>query len=222
MDFDGLRRRLIELVRIRLRNGELSERRLARLTGISQPHVHNVLKGERILSLQSTDRILKGLNLTVADLIGQGEGESLPPSSRSQYQEVPVLEGWLGPGLPVPNVVSKVDRLPFPGAHLSSMTNAVMARLAPDPQMAGLFQVNDLVLLDQSPTRRMNPDKDSLYVISRRGEGVIRRLRLGRAGLLLLVSAAEDPAGRLEALPLEGCHLLDVIKARVAWLGRFL
>jgi hypothetical protein len=33
------------MLRERVMNGEISERRLAQLTGISQPHMHNVLKG---------------------------------------------------------------------------------------------------------------------------------------------------------------------------------
>ena len=37
-------------LRTRIQNGELTERSLARLTGISQPHIHNVLKGAKILS----------------------------------------------------------------------------------------------------------------------------------------------------------------------------
>ena len=45
--FEILRNRLIENIRYRIRNGELTERGLARRTGISQPHLHNLLKGVR-------------------------------------------------------------------------------------------------------------------------------------------------------------------------------
>ena len=50
MDFRELQIRLVAVLKSRLKNGELSERRMAHLTGISQPHIHNVLKGVRILS----------------------------------------------------------------------------------------------------------------------------------------------------------------------------
>lgn len=49
---------LIRHLRGRLYNGELTERSLARVTGISQPHLHNVLKGKRLLSIPKLDQIL--------------------------------------------------------------------------------------------------------------------------------------------------------------------
>ncbi len=67
--FFDLQRNLLDALRARIRNGELTERGLARLTGVSQPHVHNVLKGTRILSLDLADRILVHLHLSVTDLI---------------------------------------------------------------------------------------------------------------------------------------------------------
>jgi transcriptional regulator with XRE-family HTH domain len=69
MDFKELERRFIEHLRQRIRSGELTERRLARMAGISQPHVHNVLKGKRIFSLQTADLLLHVLRLDLLDLI---------------------------------------------------------------------------------------------------------------------------------------------------------
>jgi len=203
----------------------LTERGLARLTGISQPHVHNVLKGVRILSLRATDTILRRLDLSVADLLDPEEeaGRSCSTRSRSgSYPEVAVLEGWLGPGLPLPKQASRFERYPFPRPYLASLGNAVMARLAYDPRMTGLFRENDLVLLDQSPGKRRQPDRDSLYVVNRHGEGLVRRLRLERADLLLLKGVRYDQTEHVEVFPLAGMHLLDVVKARVAWVGRSL
>ena len=73
MDFQELERRFIEHLRERIRSGELTERRLARLAGISQPHVHNVLKGKRIFSLQTADLILHVLRLDLLDLLSADE-----------------------------------------------------------------------------------------------------------------------------------------------------
>jgi transcriptional regulator with XRE-family HTH domain len=69
MDFQELERRFIEHLRQRIRSGELTERKLARLAGVSQPHVHNVLKGKRIFSLAMADTILHVLRLNLLDLI---------------------------------------------------------------------------------------------------------------------------------------------------------
>jgi plasmid maintenance system antidote protein VapI len=73
MYFESLQLRLIALVHERVRRGELTERGLARLTGISQPHLHNMLKGARVLSPPMADLILHQLHITVMDLIESGE-----------------------------------------------------------------------------------------------------------------------------------------------------
>jgi hypothetical protein len=225
MYFQNLQERLIAVLRTRLQNGELSERRLAHLTGISQPHVHNVLKGARILSPRVADVMLRRLGLSVPDLLEQQEeGGSLCPrrGQRDRYSEVPVLEGWLGPGLPLPKQPSQVDSFPFPRFYLAPVENPLVARLSPDPRMSGLLQGNELVLLDHSPGRRQHPRGNELYVVNRLGEGVVRRLRLERSNLLLLRGVSWDGSETVAALPLEGCHLLDVVRARVAWMGRWL
>jgi len=75
MDFQELERRFVDHLRGRIRSGELTERRLAKMAGISQPHVHNVLKGKRIFSLQMADLILHVLRLDLLDLITPQEIE---------------------------------------------------------------------------------------------------------------------------------------------------
>jgi transcriptional regulator with XRE-family HTH domain len=77
MDFQELERRFIEHLRQRIRSGELTERRLARITGISQPHVHNVLKGKRVFSLNTADTILHVLRLDLLDLIEPDEAAEI-------------------------------------------------------------------------------------------------------------------------------------------------
>lgn len=73
MNFSDLRQRLIEDLRRRVRSGELTERRLARQTGISQPHIHHVLKGKRLLSIQKADQILSHLRADLLDLVDVAE-----------------------------------------------------------------------------------------------------------------------------------------------------
>jgi transcriptional regulator with XRE-family HTH domain len=77
MDFQVLERRFIEHLKQRIRSGELTERRLARLAGISQPHVHNVLKGKRIFSMAMADTILHVLRLDLLDLIEPEEAAEI-------------------------------------------------------------------------------------------------------------------------------------------------
>jgi hypothetical protein len=73
MNFQELHHRLIGHLRDRVRSGELSERGLARLTGVSQPHIHNVLKGKRTFSNEISDVVLFFLKLDLLDLIDPDE-----------------------------------------------------------------------------------------------------------------------------------------------------
>ena len=69
MDFHELKTRLVQHLQDRVRGGELTERGLARLAGISQPHLHHVLKGKRLLSSEMADKILHRLKIDLLDLI---------------------------------------------------------------------------------------------------------------------------------------------------------
>jgi plasmid maintenance system antidote protein VapI len=71
--FSELKLRLIKLVNARILNGEFSERGLARILGISQPQVHNVLKGARKLHGDLADRLLTRLGLSLIELFREEE-----------------------------------------------------------------------------------------------------------------------------------------------------
>jgi len=73
MDFEQLHARLVEHLQKLVRSGEITERGLSRLTGVSQPHIHNVLKGKRLLSLARADSILRQLHLDLLDLVDPHE-----------------------------------------------------------------------------------------------------------------------------------------------------
>lgn len=81
MTFQDLQQRLLNELRRRVRSGAATERGLARLSGISQPHLHNVLKGKRLLSLEKADEVLRRLDLDVLQLI---ELEELRESIRGR------------------------------------------------------------------------------------------------------------------------------------------
>jgi transcriptional regulator with XRE-family HTH domain len=78
MTFQDLQQRLLEELRQQVRSGAATERGLARLSGISQPHLHNVLKGRRKLSLRTADGVLHRLQIDLLQLI---EPEELRESS---------------------------------------------------------------------------------------------------------------------------------------------
>lgn len=79
MTFNDLQQRLLDELRRRVRSGAATERGLARVSGISQPHLHNVLKGKRILSMEKADAVLRRLQIDVLHLV---EPEELRESIR--------------------------------------------------------------------------------------------------------------------------------------------
>jgi len=73
VNFRELQRRLVAHLRTLVRSGDATERGLARLTRVSQPHMHNVLKGKRLLSLEMADQVLAQLHIDLLDFIEPGE-----------------------------------------------------------------------------------------------------------------------------------------------------
>ncbi|MCU1233564.1 MAG: transcriptional regulator, family [Candidatus Solibacter sp.] len=80
MTFEALRARLVENLRLRVRSGEATERGLARITGISQPHLHHVLKGKRLLSFERADEVLRRLDMDLLELVSSDEFAARPLS----------------------------------------------------------------------------------------------------------------------------------------------
>lgn len=80
----------LEIVKInisrRISNGELTERGLARRLGISQAHMHNVLKGARVLTPELADRILLEFHGSLEDVLGDVVPKKAP--SRAGYTDV--------------------------------------------------------------------------------------------------------------------------------------
>jgi transcriptional regulator with XRE-family HTH domain len=73
VNFREQQSRLIAHLHALVRSGDATERGLARLTGVSQSHMHNVLKGKRLLSLEMADQVLAQLHLDLLDFIEPGE-----------------------------------------------------------------------------------------------------------------------------------------------------
>lgn len=74
--FAALHTVLLSLIRTRIHNGHFTERGLARLLGISQPQLHNVMKGKRRLQTELADRILNKFGIGVLDLIAMLDQQS--------------------------------------------------------------------------------------------------------------------------------------------------
>src|SRR5690349_4434331 len=156
MNFREAQTRLLAVLQDRIRNGDLTERGIARLTGISQPHIHNVLKRVRTLSPGVFDVILETFNLTLLDLCAEEElrAQLNWRSGLHPMVEMAVLKSAIGPKMPWPVGFSGRQRYPVPAAVKSPPNDLVLARLTPDERMSSLLSNYDLAILDISERAR--------------------------------------------------------------------
>jgi hypothetical protein len=222
VDFQRLQIRLIAHIKARVRNGDGTERSLARLSGISQPHMHNVLKGVRVFSPELADQVLRRLRIDLLDLLEGNEAGGNPRHvSREQplHRTVPLLDGYIGPDHPYPTAGSGHGGYPFLPDDLQGLEFPVAARLAPDPRMGELFSAGAVVLLDRSEARCGNPD-EGYYALDLGGQSSIRLVRPGARRLYLLGrDAGEDPQ-KWPSVALPDRTLLQLIKGRVSLVIR--
>ena len=223
MLFTDLQLALLEKLRARIRNGELTERGLAKLVGASQPHIHNVLKGVRLLSVNLADQILRHLHLSVLDLI---DPQPLARAAVSQQPEmsertyVPLLQGSLGPGQPWPSSVHIHQRFPAPTKQLASVTGAVAVELAEDARMSEVFDAGDFALLDQSLQARTTIEPNALYAVKLGRTGALRRLRTAGRNVYIVADDALDHPAAWERINLEQQHLQHVVRARAMLVAK--
>ncbi|MBZ2181039.1 MAG: helix-turn-helix domain-containing protein [Acidobacteria bacterium] len=219
-----IQERLVEELRRRVRNGETTERALAKLTGVSQPHMHNVLKGQRLLSSELADAILGTLQLSVLDLFDRQQMTAFlnrQANLQARAVAIPVLEGLLGPGYPLPRQVPSPEVYTIPYEQAASATQPIVARLAADPDMAGLFGEGDLILLDQSETLRKSLLTQGFYVVNTPAGALVRAIRRESEELCLWSGFTNGPTEARETrIPLAGLDLLGLVLARVVWLNQ--
>jgi transcriptional regulator with XRE-family HTH domain len=209
MDFALLQERLVTLVRNRVRSGEVTERGLATLAGVSQPHVHNVLKGARRLSPDMADHLLRLLHISLLDLLEREEiGTAVAGPSRALHRTVRCLRRPLGPGRAFPDEGD--ETYPFRAADLDDLEDPVAAQVGKDPFLPQPVQENDWVLLDRGEGIRLRPAR-GLYVVQIRGEALVR--------FAMRVEGVWDVAS-FGRLPADDQAILDVMKAKVVWIGR--
>ena len=214
MYLDDVRTRLVELVRKRVQSGQFTERGLARLSGMSQPHLHNVLKQIRTLSLEAADQLLSGMKLGVEDLILR-----FPYGEDLGTRAVPSLNARVGPGISAQFLVFG-GYYPVPAKVVSSLVDPIMAQVAPDLGLPVSLQVNDIVLVDQNPAFRRSPLPDFPYLIASGNAAVFRYVRLGGTRIYLTDSPARTNPKDWHEIPLMKRDILEVVRGRVVWISR--
>jgi hypothetical protein len=211
MNFRILQARLLAHIRARVRNGEITERGIARVSGISQPHLHNVLKGRRVLSTDMADQILRRLRIDLAELMNAGEGEAAHQGSMDggECRAVPLLDGCIGPGHPYPPAIGQAS-YPFPAAAVERLDSPVAAWLTPDARRSPVLS-GGVVLLDCAKASRLDPHEDHYFALDLGGASTIGRVRRAGRGWDLWI---QEPGKWQSISPPDG-DCLDLIKGRV-------
>jgi DNA-binding transcriptional regulator YdaS (Cro superfamily) len=215
--FDELRLLLVEKIRRRVHNGELTERALARLIGISQPHMHNILKGTRSLSPEVADNILYHLRLSVLDLCDPREFERYlrTTDSGTKFSYIPVLRGRIGPHDSWPEEVEGNERFSVASELTAHMAHPVVCRLGEDEAMHPLLVKTDLAMLDQSYEARTEISADGLYLIKRAHCGVIRYAREVGGAVFTYTHGSKDDQSHWKRLPAHYLGVAHYIRAAV-------
>jgi hypothetical protein len=216
MYFRDLQDRLIDIARFRVRSGELTERGLARLSGISQPHMHHVLNNLRLLSTEATDRLMKALDLSVPDVLWRSAAEP-----GIGVRAIPVVRDRIGPASE--GILAELaGYYPFPERMLRDLVDPIAARLGPDLAMPNRLAVRDLVLLDQNPRFRISPTEEGALWMVKQGAGLaIRCIRMSDTHLHLTNESvpARQPQ-YWQSMALAGQNILEIVRAKIVWIGR--
>ncbi len=214
MYFRELQQKLVELARDRVKAGQVTERGLARMCAISQPHMHNVLKNARMFSNDSSDRLMRALDIRVPDLLWRVAGEEDAP-----VRAVPIVRSRIGPGTETILTAFR-GNIPMPGGLLKHLVDPVTARLAPDLVLPDALAANDLVLLDQNPALRAAPGNGGLWIVAVEAGLRARYLRLDGTQLYIGNEITRGDPQQWLAVSLQGRNILDVVRARIVWISR--
>lgn len=220
MNFHDLQQRLLDQARRRVRNGALTERGLARLSGVSQPHIHNSLKNIRSLSIPAADRLMSSMNLSIGDLLSASPNPSAAlPDEDFTFTPIPFLHSRIGPGAQPQFDVFR-GFFPVMTSLASGIVQPVAARLAPDLVLPRACGPGDIVLLDQNPTSRSRP-LSGVWIIAEDGAGMrVRYARLVNARLFVFHEANVSEPAKWSSILLAGRNILDIVKARLVSIHR--
>ena len=131
MTFRQLQENLRQIMRQRVKGGQLTGLKLSQQTGFQQAHISNFLNSKRSLSLEGMDKVLEVQKLSVLDLLDPKEVNkraSIMPPSEGEFENVVLTEGAVAAGEPLITNERVQDILKFKKGFLKRLR----------PQMEGM------------------------------------------------------------------------------------
>jgi len=222
LTFAVLQNRLLRHVRERVANGELTERGLARMIGVSQPHMHNILKGVRALTSDIGDLLIAALGVSLLELAETEElGQALEARGGGQGtgRQVRLVQGQLSPFERFPDPGPADDWVRVPDVLVAAVRRpAIMAYVA-DIEVEHLFGGVANIILEMDEAARLAVRPECWYAIRWGGAGYVRRLRRNPGALVVLGQRSWRPSNLPDRIPLGDLSALSVIRGRVEWCG---
>jgi hypothetical protein len=153
------------------------------------------------------------LEIGIPDLLWR-----ISPHREAGVHIIPMMRGRIGPGVDAA-LTSIQGYIPMPAWRVQNLIDPIGARVGSDLVLPRELATHDLVLLDQNPNDRAAPGS-GLWVVT---EGAGLRVRyLSLEGTVLRVGndATRDDTARWHSLQLQGRNILDLVRARIVWMGR--
>ncbi len=221
LTFEDLAHRLVRDLAKLVRSGAVTERRLALMVGLSQPHLHNVVNGFRTLTPAVADQILDRLDWSLLDLVESGEAHALlsrRQASLAHGCDIPLSRDAVGPGFRLPG--RQFREIAVPNSWLLRAEIPVAVSANDDPAMESVIQAGDILLLDQSPRERLQIFDDALYVVRWHGDSLARWLRYAGKGLYLVSTEDWSEPARWTLAERPASRRFDCIEGKIIAISR--
>lgn len=146
---------------------------------------------------------------------------SAKAAGASRIIPVPLLRNRIGPGTAASFDVFQ-GLMPFPANLAENLVDPLCGYLSPDLALPSACRRGDLVLLDRDPALRLGLSPVTCWVVAETGGLRVRYVR--RAGKVIESSSEPDGVGselrHWQPIPLQGRSILDIVRARIVWIGR--
>jgi len=202
MTFGELQENLRRLLRQRIEAGALTGLALAEQTGFRQAHISNFLNGKRGLSSEGMDSVLRGLKISVLDLLGHRETPRLlhaAADQASRFENVCLVESEVAASSGTVLGSEVKDILLYPKGLLDKLRPATRARREPGERfvaivadrhngqrMFPLLRPGAVLLLDRHYTELKNYGREtSMYAVRKEGRCLISYVEMASDRVLL-------------------------------------
>jgi hypothetical protein len=178
---------------------------MARSTGVSQPHLHNILKGIRDLPPELADQLLILAGLNLYNLIGIRQldgGTATPPAHLGETE---------GSTSEIERIMAKLG---------APVVNFPSYQLPDDSSMEPGVRGGDIAYYEPGTAERTTLDGKSLYLVRQNGQLCARYLRMGAHRLYLVSQENLKVPAKWDYVSLADRHILEVVTGRIVWICR--